>query len=160
MDIDITGKLNDWILFTYKKLFGLFSRKAEICRTWKINASYILSSSAKSCWVYTIIIILLICIDLSIKQHQHLWFNQTHLPLFQIYISTEIYIDFFLSSGGYNFKSNYLKDKMRSRMWAHMLLNSLLSSPLQSNYYFWYRRSKCYEKTIKFYQEIFFCAIK
>ena len=158
MDIDITGKLNDWILFTYKKLFGLFSRKAEICRTWKINASYILSSSAKSCWVYTIIIILLICIDLSIKQYD-LTKHISHYFKY-IYISTEIYIDFFLSSGGYNFKSNYLKDKMRSRMWAHMLLNNLLSSPLQSNYYFWHRRSKCYEKTVKFYQEIFFCAIK
>ena len=55
MDIDITGKLNDWTLFTYKNLFGLFSRKAEICWSWKINASYILRSKAKSCWGYTII---------------------------------------------------------------------------------------------------------
>ena len=49
MDVDIIGKLNDETLFTYKNLFGLFFRKAEICRTWKINASYILSFSAKSC---------------------------------------------------------------------------------------------------------------
>ena len=48
MDIDITGKLNFLTLFTFKK-FGLFSRKVEICRTWKINASYILGSSARSC---------------------------------------------------------------------------------------------------------------
>ena len=56
MDIDI-GKLNDWTLSTYKNLFGLFSSKAEICWTCKINASYILSSSIKSCWGYTIILI-------------------------------------------------------------------------------------------------------
>ena len=35
MDIDITGKLNEWTFFTNKNLFELFSRKAEICRTWK-----------------------------------------------------------------------------------------------------------------------------
>ena len=44
MGIDIIGKLNDGTLFTFKKLFGLFSRKAEICQTWKINVSYILIS--------------------------------------------------------------------------------------------------------------------
>ena len=54
--MDIIGKLNDWTLFIYKNLSGLFSTKAEICRTWKINASYILSSSPKSCWSYTIIL--------------------------------------------------------------------------------------------------------
>ena len=30
MDIDIIGKLNDWTLFTYKNLFGLFSKYAEL----------------------------------------------------------------------------------------------------------------------------------
>ena len=55
MNIDITGKFNDWTLFTYRYLFGSFSRKAETCRTWKINASFILSP--KSCWGYTIILI-------------------------------------------------------------------------------------------------------
>ena len=45
-------------LYLHKKnLFGLFARKAEIYRTWKINASYILSSSAKYCSRYTIILI-------------------------------------------------------------------------------------------------------
>ena len=39
MDIDITGKLNEWTFFTNKNLFELFSRKAEICRTWKIISS-------------------------------------------------------------------------------------------------------------------------
>ena len=38
MDIDIIEKLNDWTLFTYKKISELFSTKAEICRTRKINA--------------------------------------------------------------------------------------------------------------------------
>ena len=36
MYIDIIGKFKDWTLITYKNLFGLFSRKAEICQTWKI----------------------------------------------------------------------------------------------------------------------------
>ena len=39
MDIDIIGKLNDWTLFTYKDLFELFSKKAEIYLTSKINTS-------------------------------------------------------------------------------------------------------------------------
>ena len=38
-------------------LSGLFSRKSEISWTRKINTSYILSSSAKSCWGYTTILI-------------------------------------------------------------------------------------------------------
>ena len=33
MNIDITGNLNDWTLFTYKNLFGLYSRMAETCQT-------------------------------------------------------------------------------------------------------------------------------
>ena len=36
-------------IYRYKNLFVLFSRKADKCRAWKINAYYILSSSAKSC---------------------------------------------------------------------------------------------------------------
>ena len=35
MDIDITEKLNDCNLLKYKNLPGLFSRKDEICQTWK-----------------------------------------------------------------------------------------------------------------------------
>ena len=27
--------------------------------------------------------------------------------------------------------------------------------PLQHGYYFWHRKSKCYEKAVKFYPEIF-----
>ena len=30
MDIDIIGKLNDWTLYTYKNLFGLFSKYVEL----------------------------------------------------------------------------------------------------------------------------------
>ena len=42
------------LYFIYKKLFGLFSRNAGISWTRKINASYILSFSAKSYWCYTL----------------------------------------------------------------------------------------------------------
>ena len=56
MDIDVTGKLNSWSLFTYKNVFGLFMGTAEKWGTWKINTYYILISSAKSCWGYTIIL--------------------------------------------------------------------------------------------------------
>ena len=49
MEIDIIEKLNELSLFTYKNLFKLFFRKAEICQTKKINTSYILNSSAKTC---------------------------------------------------------------------------------------------------------------
>ena len=79
--------------------------------------------------------ILLFCIDSYTKRYRGLWFNPTHLPLFQN-MSAKIYTNFFLSSGGYNFKINYLKDKMRRRMWVHILLNNLASSPLQHEYYF------------------------
>ena len=97
--------------------------------------------------------ILLFCIDLSSKQYGGLWFNRTDLPLFQN-ISIKIYTNFFLSSRGYNFKINYLKDKMRHGMWVHILLNNLASSPLQHEYYFWHRKSKYYEKAVEFYPEI------
>ena len=82
-----------------------------------------------------------------------LWFNRTHLPLFQN-MSVKIYTNFILTSGGYNLKINYLKDKMRHGMWVHILLNNLATSPLQHEYYFWHRRSICYEKAVKFYPEI------
>ena len=98
--------------------------------------------------------ILLFCIDLSTKLYLGLWFNRTYLPLFQ-YTSIKTYTNFFLSSGVYNFKINYLKDKMRHRMWVHIFLNNMASSPLQQGYYFWHRRSKCYEKVAKSYPEIF-----
>ena len=57
MYIVIIGKLIDWTLFTYRNLLGLISRKVEIYETKKINVSYILSSSVKSFWGYTIIFI-------------------------------------------------------------------------------------------------------
>ena len=49
-------------------------------------------------------------------------------------MSVKIYTDFLLSSGGYNFKINYLKDKMRHGMRLHILLNNVVSSPLQQEY--------------------------
>ena len=107
----------------------------------------------KSLRLYHNIYILLFCIDLSTKPCQGLWFNGTHLPLFQN-MSVKIHSNFFLSSGGSNFKINYLKNKMRYGMWPHILLNNLASSPYKHEYYFWHRRSKYYKK-IKFYLEIF-----
>ena len=67
---------------------------------------------------------LFFCIELSTKPCQGLWFNLTHPQLFQN-MSVKIYANFFLSSGGHNFKINNLKDKMRHGMWVHILLNSL-----------------------------------
>ena len=98
--------------------------------------------------------ILLFCIDLSTKAYLGLWFNRAHLPLFQN-MSVKIYTNFFLSSGGYNFKINYLKDQMRHGIWDHIMLNNLSSFPSQQEYYFWQRRSTCYEKAVKRYPEIF-----
>ena len=97
--------------------------------------------------------ILLFCVDVSTKPYRGLWFNRTHLPLFPN-MSVKIYTNIFFSSGVCNFKINYWKDKMRHGMWVHILLSNLASSPLQREYYFWYRRWKSYEKTVKFYLEI------
>ena len=105
--------------------------------------------------LYHIIYILLFYVNVSTKLYQGLWFNWTHLLLFQN-MSTKLHINFFLSSGGYNFKINYLKNKMRHGMRrVHILLNNLALLPLQRKYYFWQSRSKCHEKTVKFYLEIF-----
>ena len=52
-------------------------------------------------------------------------------------MSIKIYTNFFLYSGGYNLKTNSLKDKMRHGTWVYTLLNNLVSSPLQHKYYFW-----------------------
>ena len=101
--------------------------------------------------LYHNICILLFCIDLSTKPYRSLWITRTHLPLFQI-MSVKIYTNFFLSSGGFNFKTNnYLKGKMRKGIWVHILA----LFPLQHGYYFWHRRSKCYENPGTFYSEIF-----
>ena len=42
------------------------------------------------------------------------------------------------------------------RVWisVHILLNNLVSSSLQHEYYFWHSRSKCCEKAVRFYSEI------
>ena len=71
--------------------------------------------------------ILLFCIDLSTKAYLGLWFNRTHLPLFQN-MSVKIDTNFFLSSGECNFKINYLKDQLRHGIWDHIMLNNLASS--------------------------------
>ena len=80
--------------------------------------------------------------------------TRTHRPLFQN-MSVKIYTNVFLSSGGYNFKINYLKDKMRHGIKVHILLKKLASSLLQYEHYFWHSRSKCYEKAVKFHPEMF-----
>ena len=117
-----------WIWMSLESfMIGLFSRKAGISWSRKINPSYILRSSAKSCW-YCNTYILLLCIDLSTKPYQGLWFNGTHLPLSQNK-SVKNYSNFFLSSGGSNFKINNLKNKVRCGMWVHTLLNNLVWSP-------------------------------
>ena len=102
--------------------------------------------------------VLLLYIDLSTKSYRGLWFNRTHLPLFQK-MSVKIYTIFFLSLELYNFKINYLKDKIRHGMWVDILLNNLASSPLQLELYFWHRKSKYYEKEVKFCPEIFECNV-
>ena len=98
--------------------------------------------------------IALFCLDLSTKLHRGLWFNQINFPLFQK-MSVKIYTNFVLSSGRYHFKINYLKDKMRLEMWVLILMNNLALYPMQHEHYFWHRWSKCYEKVVKFYPEIF-----
>ena len=150
--MNIIGKLNDWTLFVYKIYLDYFLRRLKLDKLGK--------SIRLTFWVpvpRVVVVntyILLFCIDLSTKPYQGLWFNGTHLPLFQK-LSVKIYSIFFLSSGGSNFKINYSKDKMRYGMWVHILQNNLALSPLQYEYYSWHRRSKCHEKTVKFYREIF-----
>ena len=152
MDMNIIGKLNDWTLFVYKIYLDYFLRRLKLDKLGK--------SIRLTFWVpvpRVVVVntyILLFCIDLSTKPYQGLWFNGTHLPLFQK-LSVKIYSIFFLSSGGSNFKINYSKDKMRYGMWVHILQNNSALSPLQHEYYSWHRRSKCHEKTVKFYREIF-----
>ena len=150
--MNIIGKLNDWTLFVYKIYLDYFLRRLKLDKLGK--------SIRLTFWVpvpRVVVVntyILLFCIDLSTKPYQGLWFNGTHLPLFQK-LSVKIYSIFFLSSGGSNFKINYSKDKMRYGMWVYILQNNLALFPLQHEYYSWHRRSKCHEKTVKFYREIF-----
>ena len=108
--MEIIGKLNDWTLFIYKHLFGLFSRKAEINWTTKINASSILSPIANT-------YIPLFCLDLSTKLCQGLWFNGTRSVISKYVRKIILFV--FLSSGDCNFTINYLKYKMRYGMWVH-----------------------------------------
>ena len=117
MYIVIIGKLSDWTLFTYRNLLGLISRKVEIYQTKKINVLHFEFQCQKFLRLYHNIYICLFCIDLSTKPYQGLWFNQTHPPLFHN-MSMKIYTNFFLSSGGFNFKINYLKDKTRHGIWV------------------------------------------
>ena len=124
--MNIIGKLNDWTLFVYKIYLDYFLRRLKLDKLGK--------SIRLTFWVpvpRVVVVntyILLFCIDLSTKPYQGLWFNGTHLPLFQK-LSVKIYSIFFLSSGGSNFKINYLKDKMRYGMWVHILQNNLALSP-------------------------------
>ena len=155
MDIDIIGKLYDWTLFTCKKFVWIIFQ--ESCNVPNLENQCILHFEfhcQKLVRLYHNTYILLFCIDLSTKLCWGFWFNRTHLLLFQN-MTIKVYTIFFLSSGGYNFKINYLKDKIRHVMRVHIVLNNLVSSPLQHRYYFWHRRSKCYEKAVKFHPEMF-----
>ena len=124
MDTDIIGKLYDWTLFTCKNLFGLFSGKVEICWIWKIKASYILSSSAKSYWGYTIILL---------QNRIRVYDLIEHISRYFKICPSKFILMFFISSGGYNFKINYLKYQIRHGMWVHILLNNFASSPLNTS---------------------------
>ena len=64
MDIDIIGKLNDWTLFTYKNLFGLFSKYAELGKSMCLKFWV---PKLKVVELYHNTYILLFCIDLSTK---------------------------------------------------------------------------------------------
>ena len=97
--------------------------------------------------------ILLFGIYLSTKPSRGWWFNRTHLPLFQN-MSVKIYTNFFFSSGGYNFKINSLNEKMRHRMWVHILLKNLALSHRNTSITFSITL-KCFEKAVKLYPEIF-----
>ena len=59
---------------------------------------------------------------------------------------------FFLSSGGYNFKINCLKE-IRNK--SSYLADQFDVIPIAIECYFWLSRSKCYEKAVTFYPEIF-----
>ena len=129
MDIDIILKLYDWTLFTCKNLFRLFSGKAEIYRTWKINASNVLNSSAKSCWDYTILYPLILHRFIYKTVSSFTIYSNTS-PVISKYVRKILYL-FFLSSGVYNFKVNYLKNKMRHEIWVLISLKNWASFLLQ-----------------------------
>ena len=69
-------------------------------------------------------------------------------------MSVKNYTNFLLSPGDYNFKINYLKDKMGHGVQVHILLNNLAS--VHSNISIaLVMRSKCYERAVKLYPESF-----
>ena len=95
--------------------------------------------------------ILILCINLSTKLYQGLWFNWTHLPLIQN-ISVKIYTNFCLFSGGYNFKINYLKDTERGfiscwTIWCHPHCKTSIT--------FGTGGQNAMKTAVKFYPEIF-----
>ena len=96
---------------------------------------------------------LLLCIYLCTKSYLGLWFNQTHYLLLQN-ISVKIYTTFFLSSGGYNFKINWLNDKIKHGMWVHILLNNLVWSPWKTGITFGIGGQNSMKKAVKIDPEI------
>ena len=129
MDIDMNGKLNNWIVLNTKNYLGYFPGRLKYAELGKSTRLTFWVPMPKLLRLYIILIS-----HYSAKPYQGLWFKWTHLPLFQN-MSVTIYINFFLSSIGYNFKISYLKDKMRKGIKVHILLNNLASSPLQREYY-------------------------
>ena len=154
MNIDIIGKFDNWnLVYLHIKIIWIIYQEG-----WNIlnlENHHVLSSSAKSWWVFTIILISSYSAYIYLQNRIRVYDLTEHISCYFKICYVKIHISFSLSSGGYNFKINCLKDKMRHGMWVHILLNNLALSPLQHKYYFRLRRSKVYEKTVKFYPEIF-----
>ena len=109
MDIDIIGKRNDYTLLTCENLFGLISGKAEYATLRKPTHLTFWAPVPEAVEVIPKYLYPLILHRFIYKTIQGLWFYRTHLSLFQN-MSIKIYTDFFLSSGGYNFKINCLEE--------------------------------------------------
>ena len=122
---------------------------AELVKSIVFNFEFQCQKLLRSYHNTYILFLLLFCIDLSTKPDGGLWFNRTHLPLFQK-MSVKIYTNYILTSRGYNFKINYLKDKMRYEMWVYILLNKLVSSPLQQGISFGTESQNAIEKQYNF----------
>ena len=68
-------------------------------------------------------------------------------------MSVKVYTNFFLSPGGYNLKISYLKDKMRHNVSSY-LAEQYGVILIATRVLLCHRRSKYYEKLVKFYPEI------
>ena len=123
-------------LYLHIKIFlDYFPGRLKYVKLGK-STSFILSSNAKSCWIYTIIFISSYSAYIYLQNCIRVYDLIKHISPYSQNKSVKVYTNILLSSGGYNLKIIYLKNKMRHRMWVHILLKNLASSPLQYNYYF------------------------